>query len=188
MIVYWLALAFMLLLLAAVFLLLRSRIGAAIQAIRDNEEAAASVGVRVIRAKQVIFVLAALGCAAAGVLWLAASTTFQPRNYFGIQWTAYMIFMVLVGGLGRFEGPILGAIIFFLFEAWFGATGVWYLIGLGLIAMAFALFLPRGIWGAIEDKFGLQLLPVGYRLATPPSAERQHQDQQPAVISPAPQD
>src|SRR4029078_11698814 len=99
--------------------------------IRDNEEAAASVGVRVLANKRVIFVLAAAGCALAGALWLATATTFQPRSYFGIQWTAYMIFMVLVGGLGRFEGPILGAIIFFLIESWFGATGGWYLIGLG---------------------------------------------------------
>jgi branched-chain amino acid transport system permease protein len=160
--VYWLALVMMLLLLGAVFVLLRSKQGAAIQAIRDSEEAAASVGVRVRRAKQMIFVLAAAGCGAAGVLWLATSTTFQPRSFFGVQWTAYMIFMVLVGGLGRFEGPILGAVIFFLIEAWFGATGVWYLIGLGLTALAFALFLPRGIWGSIEDAFGLRLLPVGY--------------------------
>ena len=160
--VYWLALVLMLLLLGAVFVLLRSKQGAAIQAIRDSEEAAASVGVRVRRAKQMIFVLAALGCGAAGVLWLATSTTFQPRSFFGVQWTAYMIFMVLVGGLGRFEGPILGAVIFFLIESWFGATGVWYLIGLGLTALAFALFLPRGIWGSIEDTFGLRLLPVGY--------------------------
>ena len=162
--VYWLALVLMLLLLGAVFVLLRSKQGAAIQAIRDSEEAAASVGVRVRRAKQMIFVLAALGCGAAGVLWLATSTTFQPRSFFGVQWTAYMIFMVLVGGLGRFEGPILGAVIFFLIESWFGAMGVWYLIGLGLTALAFALFLPRGIWGSIEDVFGLHLLPVGYRV------------------------
>jgi branched-chain amino acid transport system permease protein len=162
--VYWLALVLLLLLIGAVFVLLRSKQGAAIQAIRDNEEAAASLGVRVRRAKQVIFVLAAVGCGAAGVLWLATSTTFQPRSFFGVQWTAYMIFMVLVGGLGRFEGPILGAIIFFLIESWFGATGVWYLIGLGLTALVFALFLPRGIWGTIEDTFQLQLLPVGYKV------------------------
>jgi branched-chain amino acid transport system permease protein len=161
---YWLALASMTVLLGTVFVLLRSRVGGAIQAIRDNEEAAISVGVRVIGAKRIIFVLAAVGCAMAGALWLATSTTFQPRSFFGIQWTAYMIFMVLVGGLGRFEGPILGAIIFFFIETWFGAAGVWYLIGLGATALAFALFLPRGIWGFIEDRFQIHLLPVGYRL------------------------
>ena len=45
----------------------------------------------------------------AGVVWLATSITFQPKTNFGVQWTAYMIFMALVGGLGTFEGPILGA-------------------------------------------------------------------------------
>jgi branched-chain amino acid transport system permease protein len=151
--------------------MLRSRLGSSIQAIRDNEEAAASVGVRVSATKRIIFVTAAIGCALAGGLWLATFTTFQPRSFFGIQWSAYMIFMVLVGGIGRFEGPILGAIIFFLIELWFGTAGVWYLIVLGLIALLFSLFLPGGIWGYIEDRFHVLLLPVGYRVRMPrPSA------------------
>ncbi len=74
-----------------------------------------------------------------------------------------MIFMVLVGGIGTFEGAILGAVLFFAIETWFGATGVWYLVGLGAVALVFALLLPRGIWGA-DERFGLRLLPVGYRL------------------------
>jgi branched-chain amino acid transport system permease protein len=152
--------------LGAIFLLLRSRLGSSIQAIRDSEEAAASVGVRVLFTKRIIFVIAALGCALAGALWLATFTTFQPRSFFGIQWSAYMIFMVLVGGIGRFEGPILGAIIFFLIETWLGASGVWYLIVLGFTALLFSLFLPKGIWGYIEDRFHVLLLPVGYRVQT----------------------
>jgi branched-chain amino acid transport system permease protein len=161
---YWMALASMSILLAVIFLLLRSRLGSSIQAIRDNEEAAASVGVRVSVTKRIIFVIAAIGCALAGALWLATFTTFQPRSFFGIQWSAYMIFMVLVGGIGRFEGPILGAIIFFLIETWFSTAGVWYLIVLGFTALLFSLFLPKGIWGYIEDRFHVLLLPVGYRL------------------------
>ena len=92
-------------LIGVLFALLRSPLGAAIQAIRDNEDAAASVGVRVMRTKRIIFVLAAFGVALAGALWLATTITFQPKTYFSVQWTAYMIFMVLVGGLGTFEGP-----------------------------------------------------------------------------------
>ena len=161
---YWLSLASMAVMLGVIFLLLRSQLGSSIQAIRDNEEAAASVGVRVSTAKRIIFVIAAVGCALAGALWLASFTTFQPRSFFGIQWSAYMIFMVLVGGIGRFEGPILGAIIFFLIENWLGSAGVWYLIVLGFTALLFSLFLPKGIWGYIEDRFHILLLPVGYRL------------------------
>jgi branched-chain amino acid transport system permease protein len=161
---YWTALGAMTVLLVLLLVLLRSPTGAAIQAIRDNEEAAASVGVRVLATKRVIFVVAAFGAALAGALWLSTTITFQPKTYFSVQWTAYMIFMVLVGGLGTFEGPIIGAVIFFLVEAFFGADGVWYLIGLGATALVFALFLPRGLWGWVEARFGLRLLPVGYRV------------------------
>ena len=162
--IYWLALAALLVLLGGLFMLLRSRVGAAIQAIRDNEEAAASVGVRVTSTKRMIFIFTAVGVAMAGALWLATALTFQPKAYFSVQWTAYMIFMVLVGGIGTFEGAIMGAVIFFAIETWFGATGVWYLVGLGATALIFALLLPRGIWGEIERRTGLRLLPVGYRL------------------------
>jgi branched-chain amino acid transport system permease protein len=167
--IYWLSLAAMLVLLGVLFVLLRSRTGAAIQAIRDNEEAAASVGVRVLGTKRGLFVLAAVGAGMAGALWLATAITFQPKTFFGVQWTAYMIFMVLVGGIGTFEGAILGAVIFFLLETWFGSTGVWYLVGLGAAAMLFALLLPKGLWGALESRWSLRLLPVGYRLKLPQS-------------------
>jgi branched-chain amino acid transport system permease protein len=161
---YWLTLAAMVILLGTIFVLLRSRFGASLQAIRDDEDAAASVGVKVQANKRLIFVLAATGCALAGTLWLATSITFQPKTYFGVQWSAYMIFMALVGGLGTFEGPILGALLFFVVQNEFGEIGVWYLVGLGAMGILFALFLPRGIWGSIEDRFGLRLLPVGYRM------------------------
>ena len=57
------------------------------------------------------------------------------------------IFMVLVGGLGTFEGPIIGAIILFVLQDQFGNGGVWYLVGLGATAILFALFVPRGDLG-----------------------------------------
>jgi branched-chain amino acid transport system permease protein len=165
--IYWLALVSMVVLLGVLFALLRSRNGAALQAIRDNEEAAASLGVNVAGIKRMLFVLAALGTAIAGALWLASAITFQPKTYFGVHWTAYMIFMVLVGGIGSFEGAIIGAVLFFAIETWFGGTGVWYLIGLGATAVFCSLFFPKGIWGAVERRFGLSLLPVGYRLSEP---------------------
>lgn len=158
MIVFWLALGAVVLVLGLLYALLRSRQGLALQAIRDNEEAANSLGVDTMRTKRLIFVLAAFGIGLAGAIWLASATSFQPKTYFSVQWSAYMIFMVLVGGIGRFEGAILGACIFFLIETWFAATGVWYLIGLGATAMIFSLFLPKGAWGAI----GVRLLPIGY--------------------------
>ena len=49
--------------------------------------------------KRLIFVLSAFGCAAAGALWLTSSITFQPGTSFSVQLTAYINFMVLVGGI-----------------------------------------------------------------------------------------
>jgi branched-chain amino acid transport system permease protein len=155
---YWLGLGSLALMLSTTLWLLRSRIGAAAQAIRDDEEAAASIGVDVMRIKQLIFVLAAFGCALAGTIWLASAITFLPRTNFGVQWTVFMLFMVLVGGLKTFEGPILGAIIFFLLQEVFGDLGVWYLTGLGVIAVVFALYLPNGLWGTWRQRTGIDLL------------------------------
>lgn len=161
---FWLALGFTIVFMAALFFLLRSPLGTSLQAIRDDEDAARSLGVRVAARKRLLFVLAGFGCGAAGVL-VAANTLFiEPGSVFSVQWSAYMIFMVLVGGLGTFEGPILGAILLFAIQTTFTQGGPWYLVGLGATAALFALVLPRGLWGTIEERLGLRLLPVGYRV------------------------
>jgi len=162
--IYWVTLGFLVLLLLLVFLLLRFKTGAALQAIRDDEEAAASLGVRVRPLKFVLYVLAGFGCGAAGALTLANTLFIQPQSIFSVQFSAYMIFMVLVGGLGTFEGPILGSVIFFVIQQQFADQGAWYLIGLGAVAIVFALFLPKGLWNLLAERLHLQLLPVGYRL------------------------
>jgi branched-chain amino acid transport system permease protein len=162
--IYLMALASAAGVVVGMVLLLRSRFGAALQAIRDNEEAAASIGVQVFRAKQVVFVFAAFGAALAGSLWLAATVSFQPKAYFGVQWMAYTIFMVIVGGIATFEGAIIGAVIFFAIEALLGDWGVWYLIVLGASAIVCALVFPKGIWGYVRARYGLFLLPIGRTL------------------------
>ena len=164
---FWMALAFAVVFLAALFFLLRSPLGASLQAIRDDEDAARSLGVRVASRKRLLFVLAGFGCGAAGVLVVANSLFIEPGSVFSVQWSAYMIFMVLVGGLGTFEGPILGAILLFAIQTTFTQGGPWYLVGLGATAALFALVLPRGLWVAIEERLGLRLMPVGYRVVTP---------------------
>jgi len=158
---YWLGLCAMAGFLVLTFWLLRSRTGSAAQAIRDDEDAARSVGIDITRTKQIIYVVAAFGSALAGVVWLASAITFLPRTNFGVQWTVFMLFMVLVGGLKTFEGPILGALVFFLLQEAFGDYGAWYLFGLGAVAIAFALALPDGLWGLIRRRTGGDLLPTG---------------------------
>jgi branched-chain amino acid transport system permease protein len=166
---YWAALGAVAVLLLLLFVLLRSRLGGSLQAIRDDEEAAASVGVRVLLGKGILFVVAGAGCAAAGTIilaWQLSVLPLGPDSVFGINWTARMIFMVLVGGLGTFEGPIIGAVVLYLLQTYVSISGVWYFVMLGGVAIGFALLLPRGIWGTVQERFNVQLLPVGYRLRT----------------------
>jgi branched-chain amino acid transport system permease protein len=188
---YWWTLAAATIGLIVLFLLLRSRSGAALQAIRDDETAAASLGVRVLPSKRLIFVVTSTGCGAAGAAILANQLFIQPNSIFSVQWTAIMIFMVLVGGLGTFEGPVIGAAILFVLQTQFGNGGVWYFVGLGTSAILFALFLPRGIWGTIADRFDLKLAPIGYWVrgaprsdASPPSGGNDgHQERPDEVVT-----
>jgi branched-chain amino acid transport system permease protein len=161
---YWVALALMAVLIGLGFVLLRSRLGAALQAIRDDERAAESLGVPVMRAKRTVFLLAGVGCGAAGAITMVNTLTVTPDSIFGVQWSAYMIFMVLLGGLGTFEGPVLGAIVLFGVQQEFQSSGSWYLVGLGAVAIGVTLLLPRGIWGWLVDRFQIRLVPVGYTL------------------------
>ena len=108
--------------------------------------------------------VAMAGCGAAGAMTLANTLFIEPTSIFGVDWTAYMIFMVLVGGLGTFEGPIIGALVLFAIQTEWADNGVWYLVGLGATAILFALLLPRGIWGTVEERLGIRVMPVGYRL------------------------
>ncbi|MBI5716083.1 MAG: branched-chain amino acid ABC transporter permease [Burkholderiales bacterium] len=148
---YGFALAALALMLAAVHVLLVSPVGSATRAIGEDEEAAASLGVRVMRTKRAIFTLAALGSALAGVAWLASAITFLPRTNFGVQWSVLMLFMVLVGGLRSTAGPLVGALLLFALQELAGDFGAWYLGGLGAVAAAFALWLPQGLVGAWQE-------------------------------------
>ncbi|MCZ7664580.1 MAG: branched-chain amino acid ABC transporter permease [Thermoleophilia bacterium] len=161
---YWLTLAATTITLGLIFVLLRSRLGSSLQAIRDDEDAAASVGVKVMAGKRILYIIASTGCGAAGAMTLANTLFIVPSSIFSVKWTAFMIFMVLVGGLGTFEGPIIGAVILFGIQDLFADQGVWYLVGLGMTAILFALLLPRGLWGTVGERFGIQLMPVGYRV------------------------
>ena len=140
------------------YLLLQGRYGAESQAIRDDEEAAGSVGISTPRVKRLIFVISAAGCALAGGLWLASAITYQPRTAFGINWSVFMLFMVLVGGFGSYLGPVLGAVLFFALQEIFGDFGVWYLAGVGLIAILFALYAPRGLMGIVITQLKVEPL------------------------------
>jgi branched-chain amino acid transport system permease protein len=163
--IYWVALALMVAVLAAIVLLLRSRYGLALTAIRDNELAARSSGVDVTRTKLVVYILTALGTAMIGALIFLQKLRISPDTAFSVNdWTAFVIFITVIGGIGRVEGPIIGTIVFFLLRQTLADLGSLYLLMLGAVAIAVMLLAPKGIWGFLAGRFGWQLLPLERRL------------------------
>lgn len=162
---YWLALALAVLTIAAIYALLRNRLGLALAAVRDNAEAANSVGIDAGRIRWAVFLIAAAMTGLVGALIYVQTARISPDAAFSVtDWTAYVIFIVVIGGIGRIEGPILGVLVFYALQTLLADYGAWYLLTLGLIAIAVMLFAPRGLWGLISDRTGLQLFPVQRRL------------------------
>jgi branched-chain amino acid transport system permease protein len=168
-IIYWLALALALVVLVAIFVLLRSRYGLALTAIRDNELAARSNGVDVTRVKLVVYIVTAFGTASVGALVFLQKLRVSPDTAFSVNdWTAFVIFITVIGGIGRLEGPLIGTIVFFLLRQTMADLGSLYLLMLGAVAIVVMLKAPKGIWGYVADRFGWQLLPLERRLMRPP--------------------
>ena len=167
---YWAALTVAVLAIGGVYLLLRSKIGLVLTAIRDDERAARSSGVRVGLARMGVFVAAAAGCGAAGGVLAIEQLQVVPGTsggVFSVQWTAEMAFAVIIGGIGTIEGPILGTIVYMVLQQALQSYNAWYLIVLGLVAIVIALFARRGLWGTLDERFNLRLLPTGYYLWSP---------------------
>lgn len=163
--VYWIALALAVGAILLVFFLLRSRWGLAMTAIRDNETASESLGVQTYRTKFIVYVLSAGMTGLIGALIFLQKLRISPDAAFSVNdWTALVIFIVVIGGIGSIEGPIIGVALFFLLREIAADWGSWYQIILGGIAVAVMLLAPKGIWGLITAKRDLHLFPVGRRL------------------------
>ncbi len=147
-----------------VFFLLRSRLGLALTAIRDNETGAESLGVDVSRAKRYVYLISAFGCGLAGAVTYLNLLRIQPNAAFSVQWTALMIFVVVIGGVGTIEGPIIGTVVFLVMQELLSDYGSWYLILLGLVAMVITIWNPRGLWGLVTRRRSLHLFPLRRQL------------------------
>ena len=162
---YWLALGVAVLVIIAVFLFLRSRKGLALSAIRDNELAASSLGIDIWRTKFLVYVVTAALTAMVGALIFLQKFRISPDAAFSVNdWTAFVIFIVVIGGIGSLEGPIIGTLVFFALRETLADLGTIYLIALGLVAIVVMLKAPQGLWGLIRARWDLQLFPLGYRV------------------------
>ena len=164
---FWLCLTGAVASVALVYAFLRSRHGLALLAIRDSEIASESQGVNVRATKLGVYLVAAFGAGLAGALYFLGNLRISPDAAFTVNWTAFSIFIVLIGGIGTIEGPIVGVILFYLLSKFFSDYGTWYLVGLGMLAIVVTIRFPRGLWGWISSKYDLHFFPVQRRLVLP---------------------
>ena len=177
--IYWLALTLMLAVLTGIIALLRSRHGLALTAIRDNEMAAQSSGIDVTRLKFAVYLLSACGTGMVGALIFLMKLRISPDTAFSVNdWTAYVIFIAVIGGIGRVEGPIVGTVVFFLLRQTLADLGSLYLLMMGAVAIGVMLWAPRGLWGVIADRFGWQALPLQRTLVLAAAVPPQPQNEQ----------
>jgi branched-chain amino acid transport system permease protein len=162
--VYWLALGLAIAAFGATWLLMRSAIGVGLTAMRDDEEGAGSVGVNLTRARILCFLWTApfLGIAGA-LITLQKLRVAPPASFSIIDWTVYIIFIVVIGGIGSFEGPIIGTLVFFAIREYLGEAGVWHFIILGVVSIGVILIEPRGLWGILRRFISDDLVPVAHR-------------------------
>jgi branched-chain amino acid transport system permease protein len=146
--------------LGTVYLYLRSRRGLALMAVRDSEPASESLGVDVYRTKLLVYLLAAFGTGTTGALVYLNLLRISPDAAFSINWTGYTIFIVVIGGIGTLEGPIVGTIVFFVLRELLADYGSWFMILLGALAVLAMLRYPQGLWGLVAQRWDVRVLPV----------------------------
>jgi len=165
---YFLAIGALVLVFAVVYLFLRSKRGLALTAIRDSDTAAAGLGINIWRAKLEVYVVTSALTAVIGGLIFLQKLRISPEAAFSVNdWTAFVIFIVVIGGIGTLEGPIIGTIVFFLLRETLADFGTVYLLILGLVAIGIMIKSPQGIWGWVAKRFDLELFPLRYRVRKP---------------------
>lgn len=149
---YYVILTFVALALWFVSRVLNSPFGAVIEAIRENEKRAAACGYDVARAKLLVFVLSAGICGLAGAL-RALHLSIVPIDSLHYLQSGQAVMMCLLGGMGTFFGPFVGAAVFlYLEDVVTNLTRYWMGV-VGVIFMVFVLFFPKGIWGTLLHQF-----------------------------------
>jgi branched-chain amino acid transport system permease protein len=160
---YYISLAVGLGALGLVYYLLRSKIGLALMAMRDNESAAETLGVELYRTKLKVFLISAFVTGLTGAVLYLSIAYIQPKSAFGIDWTVAMVFMVIIGGIGTIEGPILGAFFYVLLKQYLYSFPGISMIILGVVAILTILIAPKGIMGTLHERFGFEILSVRRR-------------------------
>lgn len=147
---YYFMLVFVALALWFVSRVLASPFGAVIETVRENEKRAAACGYDVARTKLLAFVLSAAICGLAGTL-RALHLSIVPIDSLHYLQSGQAVMMCLLGGMGTFFGPFVGAAVFLYLEDIVTNMTQYWMAVVGIVFMVFVLFFPRGIWGSTLD-------------------------------------
>jgi branched-chain amino acid transport system permease protein len=145
---YYIILVFVALALWFLSRVLNSPFGAVIEAIRENEKRTAACGFDVARTKLLVFVLSSAICGLAGTL-RALHLSIVPIDSLHYLQSGQGVMMCLLGGMGTFFGPFVGAAVFLYLEDVVTTMTRHWMAVVGVVFMVFVLFFPRGIWGTI---------------------------------------
>ncbi len=129
--------------------ILSGRYGLALTAVRDDEAAAAAVGIDIRRVKLLVFVVAGAMTGLAGGLYYVDSVIITPPAAFTVFWSAYFVFVVVAGGMGTLAGPIVGAAVFVIVDRVLADVTEYPLLVLGIAAVVLIFLLPRGVMGIV---------------------------------------
>jgi branched-chain amino acid transport system permease protein len=153
---YYYVLALFVLATVAMWVIVHSPFGKALQAIRDNETRAQFVGVRVRRYRWIAFMISGAFTGLAGVLWVPLNGLTTPDILYW-PFSGEIVFMTVLGGFRTFSGPIVGAMVFNYLKTYAVASTEYWQLLLGLVLLFLVVVLPTGIVGTIArlaDKLG----------------------------------
>lgn len=142
---YYLSLVLLLLMLGVIVCLMRSKTGLAMLAMRDGEDAAESLGVNLTRMKLMVFGLSAFIVGIAGAFYAHYLSILTPASVVGLDLMISIIAMVLVGGLGTFTGPLVGALVLTVLIEAMRDLESYRMLGYGLLIVLIVMYLPKGL-------------------------------------------
>lgn len=143
--IYYLMFALVLLTLFFVHRLEHSRIGRALKYIREDEDVAEAMGINRVRLKLLAYSLGAMIGGFAGSLFAVKMTAIAPDSFSFMQ-SCMILLAIVLGGLGRLPGVVLGAVIIVILPEAMRDFANWRLLLFGLALVAMMIFRPQGLW------------------------------------------
>ena len=160
-----------------VYLLMRSKTGLGLVAMRNDIDASAGVGVNIFKTRMICYLIAGFFTGVAGAMYYLYVPFINPDGGFSSAWTIALVVSVIIGGVGTIAGPIVGAAIYVLLTNLLADFAGYSNMILGIIAIIVVLFLPHGVLGTLQNKLHFELFSSrrysGVRLSDPGPAEKE---------------